>query len=111
MWTYRATLIRVIDADTYVLDIDLGFCVHTRQHIRLLGLDCPEIGTAAGQEAAVAAREWFAANGPEMLITTSPAQPKTFDRWVAKVGAGPRMLPGMTTDLADYLRAGGHVKG
>ena len=42
MYTYKAKLIRVIDGDTIVADIDLGFNMILRdQHIRLTGINTP----------------------------------------------------------------------
>jgi micrococcal nuclease len=42
MWTYLATVERVVDGDTLDLDIDLGFKSHKRVRCRLLGVDTPE---------------------------------------------------------------------
>ena len=48
MYEYKATCIRVVDGDTYEMDIDLGFGIHIRgDHvpaatIRLMGIDTPE---------------------------------------------------------------------
>lgn len=45
---YSINLIRVIDGDTIVADIDLGFNITLNsQHIRLLGIDTPEIRGAS----------------------------------------------------------------
>jgi len=54
VYDYAATVEQVVDADTLVLEIDLGFHVHLRQHVRLAGLDAPELRAPAGQEA----RDW-----------------------------------------------------
>ncbi len=48
---YRADVVRVIDGDTLVLDIDLGFSiVMRRQRIRLFGINAPEMRTRHGKE-------------------------------------------------------------
>jgi len=39
---YRATVLRVLDGDTFEAMIELGFRVHTKQRIRVLKLDTPE---------------------------------------------------------------------
>lgn len=39
---YKATVLRVVDGDTIDLDIDLGFSVHLKERVRLLGVDTPE---------------------------------------------------------------------
>ncbi len=109
MWTYGATLVRAIDGDTYVFDIDLGFYITTRQHVRLAGIDCPEIGTPEGKAALLAARTWFQSCGDRAVLTTTKAQTKTFDRWVAKVSS-PFTVGGWVGDLEEYLRGLGHFK-
>jgi len=45
MYTYKISLVRVIDGDTIVVNIDLGFkVVLHKQYIRLHGIDTPERG-------------------------------------------------------------------
>lgn len=40
---YRANVVRTVDGDTLILDVDLGFSFFLRnQTVRLLGIDCPE---------------------------------------------------------------------
>lgn len=44
MFQYQAEIQKVIDGDTYVIDIDLGLSVWVRgERIRLYGVDTPEI--------------------------------------------------------------------
>lgn len=48
-YCYDAYVIRVIDGDTLVVDIDLGLRVWARgQHVRLLGINMPERMTTLG---------------------------------------------------------------
>ena len=42
MYEYRSEIIRVIDGDTVVAKIDLGFNVFTVQTLRLSSIDAPE---------------------------------------------------------------------
>ncbi|WP_319480062.1 thermonuclease family protein [uncultured Draconibacterium sp.] len=42
MYTYKATVNRVVDGDTIDLVIDLGFKITTFQRIRLRGINTPE---------------------------------------------------------------------
>ena len=42
MYEYKATLLRVIDGDTVVLDVDLGMMIHVLRPCRLHGIDAPE---------------------------------------------------------------------
>jgi endonuclease YncB( thermonuclease family) len=48
LFTYKAYLERVIDGDTILVNIDLGFSISVEQRLRLRGLDAPEINTAKG---------------------------------------------------------------
>lgn len=51
MHEYNAELVRVIDGDTVVLDIDLGFGIWLRgEHVRLYGINAPEIRTKDERE-------------------------------------------------------------
>ena len=49
MFTYKAYLERVIDGDTLLVNIDLGFSVFIEQRLRLRGVDAPELGTSEGK--------------------------------------------------------------
>ncbi len=52
MYQYEATVTRVIDGDTVVLDVDLGFGLHmTGQSFRLLGLNAREHNQEGGVQA------------------------------------------------------------
>lgn len=48
LYTYKAFLEKVVDGDTLLVTIDLGFHVFIRQRLRLRGLDAPELGTKKG---------------------------------------------------------------
>ncbi|MDP8266775.1 MAG: DUF1016 N-terminal domain-containing protein [Candidatus Aceula meridiana] len=51
LYTYQATVSRVIDGDTIVLNIDLGFDSWIEEKLRLRGIDAAEISSALGIEA------------------------------------------------------------
>ena len=56
MYSYPAVVRRVIDADSLVLDIDLGFGVTlTRQKVRLKDINAPEMNTIEGR----IAKQWL----------------------------------------------------
>jgi endonuclease YncB( thermonuclease family) len=61
MYEYGIRFKRIIDGDTFVCDIDLGFGIWLMdQHCRLFGVDTPEKNTTEGKAATHAAKEWFA---------------------------------------------------
>ncbi|WP_225840287.1 thermonuclease family protein [Streptomyces sp. NK08204] len=70
MYEYSARLVRIVDADTLILDIDLG--MHTWLHgqrIRAAGLNAPELATDAGRAALAWVRDWFTQHAPVGIIT------------------------------------------
>lgn len=79
-YVYRAYAVRVIDGDTYVLDLDLGFHVFTKQHIRLHGVSCPELREPGGQDARIAVDALLM--GRAMMLQTYMDR-QTFARWLA----------------------------
>ena len=48
LFTYKAHLERVIDGDTLLVNIELGFSISVEQRLRLRGLDAPELNTPKG---------------------------------------------------------------
>ncbi len=42
MYEYEATVLNVVDGDTFDLDIDLGFHCHRHERVRILNVDTPE---------------------------------------------------------------------
>lgn len=67
---YPATVLRVIDGDTLDLDIDLGFCLHLTQRIRLEGINTAEKNTTAGKDAAAWVQRWVDGRGPAFTVQT-----------------------------------------
>jgi len=79
---HRATFVRVVDGDTYQLDVDLDFHVHVVESFRLFGWDCPERNTDAGTVATEKARVLLAA-AKVIIIESKGVQ--SFARWVARI--------------------------
>jgi len=52
LYTYAGEVIKVVDADTFDLDIDVGFKSRQEHRVRLRGINAPEAGTPKGQKAA-----------------------------------------------------------
>lgn len=106
LYYYSAHLVRMIDADTYVLELDLGFYVHVHADIRLRGIDCPEANTPAGTAATAFAEEALR-NAESILVKTFKTKQgndiRSFSRYVADVWIN-------GTLLADLLRSAGHEK-
>jgi micrococcal nuclease len=99
-YVYRATLSRVVDGDTYELDIDLGFRVHTIIPVRLHGIDVYERNTPQGIEATAFAHKLL--SGRELVVQSYKDQ-MTFARWVGDIWVDD--IP-----VADRLRVAGFEK-
>lgn len=96
---YPAALVRVVDGDTYVLRVDLGFDVSYTATIRLADLDTAERFTPEGRLASAAA-ELFLRSGK---ITVQPTGAMTFARHVGHV-----YVDGVS--VAKHLLERGHRK-
>lgn len=51
MYRFYAAVVAIHDGDSITADIDLGFDVHTIQHLRLLGCNARELAQPGGKEA------------------------------------------------------------
>jgi len=81
---YRAKVERVVDGDTIVVIIDLGLDVSTTVHVRLDGINAPEI-IGASHEQGAAAKKWltdYLPSGTEVLVNVTG---KSFARWVGQM--------------------------
>jgi endonuclease YncB( thermonuclease family) len=69
-------VVRVIDGDTLEVDIHLhGTSWLIGERMRLNGINCPEMSTAAGKEAAAFTKQWLLAS-PEPEVRLSPKRDK-----------------------------------
>jgi endonuclease YncB( thermonuclease family) len=59
MFEYRAALARVIDGDSAMMLIDVGFSVRAEVEVRLLDVHAPERSQPGGAEATSFATDWF----------------------------------------------------
>lgn len=82
LFTYRATIRKVIDGDTLDIAIVLAPGFTRDLKLRLRGLDCPEISTAAGR-AAKAFVDALLRPGDEVIVSTT--KPDKYDRYLADV--------------------------
>ncbi len=100
MYQYGARLVRVIDADTVVLDLDLGFYQwRLGRSYRLARINAPELSTAEGVAARSALGERLA-TVTSFLVSTAKAD--SFDRWIVELYAD-------GANVSDWLVANGHA--
>jgi endonuclease YncB( thermonuclease family) len=88
--------------------VDVGFGIHVQQRVRLLGVNCPEHGTIAGDDATAFTREWIAQHGPDLVVRTVKDRREKFGRLLAQVVAAGRILNNdlVTAGLATYYDGG-----
>lgn len=85
-YSYRANIVRVIDGDTVIADVDLGFGIWLRGlSLRLAGLNAPELHGATAT-AGQAARQRLAdlVMDRQVSLDTHQGQEK-YGRWLATI--------------------------
>jgi micrococcal nuclease len=92
MYEYAARLDKVIDGDTVSLLVDVGFDIHVRQRIRLLGINCAEHGTIAGDEATAYTKAWLEQHGPDLLLRTVKDRTEKYGRILGTIVASTHSL-------------------
>ena len=92
-YTYYAWVIRVVDGDTFDLDLELGLRMNTENRFRLRGANCPELrgperdlGRACKQEV----ERIFAEVGEPLVVRTYKAD--SFGRWLCDIQIGDTSL-------------------
>lgn len=103
-YRYRAQLVRIVDADTVDLVIDLGLRVSVEARVRLAGLNAPEADTETGAAAVGFVQNWFAQHS-DLVIETSKDrhdrdETEKYGRWLASIHSG-------VANLNDALLAAG----
>lgn len=103
LFTYRATVRRVIDGDTLAVSIALLYYT-LDEKLRLRGLDCPELATPEGR-AAKRYVEGLIGESAELTITSSKVD--KYDRYLAD--AHLQLRSGETGFLNNALFEDGHA--
>ncbi|HUR59930.1 MAG TPA: DUF1016 N-terminal domain-containing protein, partial [Opitutaceae bacterium] len=85
LFTYAATIRRVVDADTLVIGIEVAPGIWLEEKLRLRGLDAPELSTAEGK----AAKRFVDGLLPvDTAVVISTTKPDKYDRYLADVFVG-----------------------
>lgn len=101
-YVYNAVVHRVIDGDTVVLNVDLGFGTWVMaQSVRLLGVNAREQSSAGGREAAQHMSELLPHGTPVLVRTVRP------DKFGGRYDAAIQLADGR--DLATVLIASGYA--
>lgn len=102
---YRAELVRVVDGDTMILKIDMGFRLTATMPFRLVGINTPEMNTPEGKAARQWVIDWFAVN-PDLEVLTLK-DPEKYGRWLATIMPGEPGDGGERSSLNDQLVTAG----
>jgi hypothetical protein len=118
IYLYRATLDRVIDGDTIVAVIDLGFKIYWTQHIRFTNFDAFETQGAQFDDRGPLARDYlrslFAKYGPDFYLRSEHDTVAIYNRvagWPFLEERAPtNMKPGSWIDVCATMRVNGFDK-
>lgn len=103
MYEYCARVTRVIDGDTLVATVDLGFRVGLTETFRLLGINTPEIHGVKkdseeyrkGMKAKVFVEKMLELTDFQVLIATRKDEQGKYGRWLAKIFQPPEINNGV----------------
>lgn len=95
VYAYRAVLDRVIDGDTYVFDVDLGFRVTALITVRLRGLFTAESSQPGGAEATLRAQQAF--QDAKQIVLMTYKDRMSFTRWMRCAVASRSLLVWQST--------------
>jgi micrococcal nuclease len=99
-----AKLIRVIDGDTLVMQVDLGMRIFKECKLRLGRVNAEEMSTPQGVKRKASVEEWFSTKANITIETTKDRTDK-YDRYIAEVSASDST--GKITCLNDWLLTNG----
>lgn len=116
MYTYKAKVEKVVDGDTLDLLVDLGFRIHHRIRVRLLGVDCPETRTSDKVEKSkgLEAKEYTNSYVSEcmekygyVLVTTESTD--KYGRWLAHINSPDDKALSLTESLIQNKHTKDHI--
>lgn len=99
MHEYKAIIERAVDGDTYILLIDVGFDILTRQRVRLSRINTPELSTPEGKDVLKYVKTY---EGKNVIVKTVGKD--VYGRYLAEV----TLEDG--TNFNDYLLEKGFAK-
>lgn len=99
--TYPARVVRVVDGDTVIVDIDFGMGLHQEWIARIDGINCWESNTEAGK----AATEFAVATLPAGLAITCVSL--KWDKYGGRIEA--RIYLGDGNDFSEFMIFSGYA--
>lgn len=116
MYQYLAKMIRAVDGDTIIVNIDLGFRIWIEQSVRLVRINAPDVVNMGADGINDPAREFIEREcpiGSTLLLVSMKAE--KYGRWLADVFYQPGVamatdITGSTCSLSDELLRAGLVQ-
>jgi len=78
---HNVKLIKIVDGDTFRLNIDMGNHIHWEENFRLYGIDTPELSTEEGKKVKKLAIELF----KNKKVEVETYAPDKYGRWLAEI--------------------------
>jgi len=90
MYQYNAKIVRWVDGDTVILDIDLGFYVTRQERVRLARINAPELNSKVAYQvrkakSARAKAKKFAPEGSLVILNTSKSNIDRYSRYIGEI--------------------------
>lgn len=105
LYIRSAAVKRIIDGDTLVVIVDLGFSIATEQTVRLAGINAPEV-VGEDKAAGLAAKLWLIERLPvgTLVRVHTVKDNDKYGRYLANV-----LVPGEAMTINEQLVAAGHA--
>jgi len=84
MFEYNVTLVRIVDGDTFILDVDAGFNITLRERFRLSRVNAPELMTIEGMQARTFVGLQLA-KATALKISSEKSRQEKYGRWLAEL--------------------------
>ena len=109
MYTYLGIVKRIIDGDTCVVDVALGFYITATLPVRLLGINAPEL-RGETREAGIEARDFLASliEGKKVQLMTFKNPQDKYGRWLGVLHLWDQNAP-MNGSVNDRMVEAGHA--
>lgn len=106
-YQYRASLEKIIDGDTCVCSIDVGFDTYMRKYVRLAGINAPELNSTSEEirTAAMASKTYLESIlpvGSVFIVNSKKLDP--YRRPIAEI-----YLPGNPVSINQQMIDAGHA--
>jgi len=106
MYEYSALILRVIDGDTVLANVDLGFHIRRTMPLRLFGIDAPETQGVADRQPGLAAAAYLGSlvAVKSVLIRTQLDKGDKYGRCLAEI-----FIPGEAESVNARMISAGHA--